>query len=93
MSYGDEYGFEIGCPVPPGCLDHVAIGLAKVWKQFEERPNLKAAIRVALIGAQQVEIAICDVRDYTSITTAFGATLDAIGELINRKRNGLGDDA
>ena len=92
MSYGEEYGFEFGCPLPPNCVDHIAVGLAKVWKQFEGRPNLKSVLQVALIGAQQVEIAICDVRDFTSIGTAFGATLDAIGELINRKRNGLSDD-
>jgi len=71
--------------------DHVALAISRLPEQLKSKTNVTALLTVLATPAQSLEQALYDLATKRSVYTATGATLDALGALIDQPRNGLGD--
>lgn len=71
--------------------DHVAGGLALLTSQFRGQPAARAVLASWIAQVQDLETALFDLLS-DGLTSAVGAQLDQIGDLLGRPRSGLSDD-
>lgn len=76
---------------PAPAEDHVALGLARLIEQYRDKDDCRAYLRALLTPLQTIEQALQDVFAYRSLSTAFGAQLDAHGQSMGIARQGLID--
>ena len=77
--------------VTPKITDHAVRGLAILLSQFIDAPNLRAIAEILLDQVQELEDAIIEVRDDTTLDNSIGAQLDQWGKLLGVPRDGLTD--
>lgn len=77
--------------VPAGSIDHVNAALNRLCEQFRDRPNVIALVTALVTPCQSLEGALFDLFVKRTIDAAFGATLDALGNIVGQPRNGLSD--
>lgn len=65
--------------------------LALLLAQFQSSPKLKAVLSAANAQANDLELALFELRDWFWLTTAEGQQLDVIGEILQVARNGRTD--
>lgn len=87
--WGDEYGSFLGGGPE---YDHVAESLDLMLEQFEDSVTLKQVVELIGERAQALEIERYAVHWWRYISTATGATLDALGADLGLKRGGLAED-
>lgn len=66
--------------------DYVARAKARVLNQYKEKPVLVALISELALAVQEVEAAIFDVIEQTTIGTSVGAWLDRLGAIVGEER-------
>lgn len=71
--------------------DYVARARARVLQQYREKPSLMALIGEMAATVQEIETALFDVIEQTTIGTSTGAWLDRLGALVGEERGGVGD--
>jgi hypothetical protein len=87
----DDSFIPVPLSLPPGSVDHVYAAYSRLPQQFKDKPNIVGLVTALVQPYQDLETALWDLFTKRTIYTAFGATLDAIGALVNQPRNGLGD--
>lgn len=73
-------------------VDHITVGLSRLWQQFKSSTDFIAVLRIFLEEVQALECAIHDVKWYRAIASAEGKQLDRIGDNLDLPRFGLGDE-
>lgn len=71
--------------------DHVTRGLRKLLGQFQDKPKLRALLATYLKQIQALEDHANATMATLTIGTGVGITLDRIGRIVGRGRNGLSD--
>jgi hypothetical protein len=77
--------------VAPQVADHYALAFNRLAQQFRGKAGVTNLIRCFTNRANELEQAIADTLYYRTLTTAYGAQLDGIGELLQVDRAGLDD--
>lgn len=72
--------------------DHEAQALARVIDQFSEATRFKNLIGAIVEPVQEIEDALHQLLIARSVTTAIGAQLDILGEIVGQAREGRTDD-
>ncbi len=84
------YG-EALAPGPYFISDHVARALSLLIEQFEDKELLNGLVRAVVLSHQDVENNGNDLYLYRWIDSAYGATLDILGEIVGQPREGRND--
>lgn len=71
--------------------DHIDRGLAKAISIFKDKPVFQALLSSFLAEIQELENAIFEVIVYSGIDEVEGVSLDVLGKVLLRGRNGLSD--
>lgn len=71
--------------------DYIARARSRILTQYKEKPALVALISELADAVQALETALFDIVEQTAISTATGAWLDRIGNLVGEDRAGAGD--
>lgn len=67
------------------------LAVARFITQFQDKPYFEALLRSYMDQLQKVEDMLWEVITYRSIKNGFGITLDKIGKIVGRPRQGLID--
>lgn len=79
-------------PIPAGQLDAVRSSVARLWKQYEGRPNWTDLAEIIGEAWRDADAQIGSIKSQIPVSSADGVQLDLIGELVNLPRYGLDDD-
>lgn len=72
--------------------DVIDRGLARLIKQFHGRPRIETYLAVLLSEVQELQNAAWQVLFALDLATARGASLDLLGKIVKRPRDGYDDD-
>jgi hypothetical protein len=74
-------------------IDHIAAAIARLPQQYlAEGSNVRKFVTALLGPIDAIESALQQLLTLRRVDTATGVTLDAIGKLVGRARNGVADD-
>ena len=89
-TYGSaRYGSSTYCVSTP--VDHVREAHLQVWRRWRRLPNFRALSGIIGKRMQLMSDELEEIRALRNIDLAFGAHLDAIGDIEGQPRNGFGD--
>jgi len=66
-------------------------GISRILSQFQDKPNLVAIVKAYLKELTRTQTDSLSLLDHFDIDTAYGATLDNIGKVVDSRRLGRGD--
>lgn len=71
--------------------DHCALGLARLIAQYRDKAGMRAVVCILGDRLTEIDQAAQNVRAYRGLDGAYGAQLDALGEVLQLRRNGVSD--